>query len=149
MGFKQGDKLSVEITITDQMVRQFAEVSGDKNPIHLDDEYAKTTTFGQRIAHGMLGAALISRVLGMDLGPGGIYLGQTLKFVTPMFIDDVISVDLTVSNYREDRGVAIIETIVRKKATGEICVKGDATIMSKEGVLALERKKAEAAKNLT
>ncbi len=146
MAFKQGDTLQIEVTITDQMVRQFAEVSGDKNPIHLDDEYAKTTPFGQRIAHGMLGAALISRALGMNLGPGGIYLAQTLKFTAPMFVDDVVTVNLTVSNYREDRGVAIIETLVKKKATGEVCVKGDATIMSKEGVLAMEKKKADAVK---
>ncbi len=128
MSFNVGDKVTISEKITDQMVRQFAEVSGDKNPIHVDEEYAKKTRFGRRIAHGMMSAALISRALGMNLGPGGIYLGQTLKFVNPVFIDDVLIVELTVMQKREEKGIAIIDTLV-KKETGEIVVKGEATIM--------------------
>jgi 3-hydroxybutyryl-CoA dehydratase len=111
------------------MVMQFAELSGDFNPVHVDEAFAKTTRFGRRIAHGMISAALISRALGMELGPGGIYLGQTLKFVTPVYIDDTLTVDLTVTNFREEKGIGIIETIVTKQ-TGEVCVKGEATIMA-------------------
>ena len=132
MGFKVGDRVEFKAKITDQMVRDFSEVSGDKNPIHLDDEYAKTTRFGRRIAHGMISAALISRGLAMDLGPGGIYLGQTLKFMNPIFIDEEITVILTVTNMR-DKGFTIVETIVRKD-TGEIAVKGEATILAPEFV---------------
>jgi 3-hydroxybutyryl-CoA dehydratase len=94
MSFKVGDVVTETVTITDQMVQMFAEVSGDKNRVHLDDEYAKTTKFGRRIAHGMLSAALISRVLAMKLGPGGIYLGQTLKFMTPIYPGDTVSIEL-------------------------------------------------------
>jgi len=126
--FKVGDRKSVNIQVTDKMIRQFAEMSGDFNPIHLDDEYAKGTRFGRRIAHGMICGALISRALAMELGPGGIYLSQNMKFLHPVFIDDVLTIELHVATLREEKGIASIDTIV-KKQTGEICVKGDAMIM--------------------
>jgi 3-hydroxybutyryl-CoA dehydratase len=128
-GFKVGDQKSVTVTVTEKMVQQFAELSGDFNAVHMDEEFAKTTRFGRRIAHGMISAALISRTLAMELGPGGIYLGQTLKFVNPVFINDTIVIEIKVTNFRPERGIGIIETIVKKQATGEICVKGEATIM--------------------
>jgi 3-hydroxybutyryl-CoA dehydratase len=127
-GFKVGDRKTVTVQVTDKMVRQFAEMSGDFNPIHLDDEYAKTTRFGRRIAHGMICGAIISRALAMELGPGGIYLSQNMKFLNPVFIDDVITVELTVASMREEKGIGSIETIV-KKENGDICVKGEAMIM--------------------
>lgn len=133
MSFAVGFKIIEQVPITDQMVRQFANLSGDHNPIHLDDEFAKTTRFGRRIAHGMISGALISRVLGMQLGPGGIYLGQTLKFTHPLFIGDTAVIEVTVLQKREEKGLAIIETLV-KNQNGEICVKGEATIMMKEAV---------------
>lgn len=128
MSFKVGDRVSVQVQVTDKMVRQFAEMSGDFNPIHLDDEYAKGTRFGRRIAHGMICGALISRALAMNLGTGGIYLSQTLKFLQPVFIDDVINIELHVAALREEKGIASIDTVV-KKTTGETCVKGEAMIM--------------------
>jgi 3-hydroxybutyryl-CoA dehydratase len=133
MGFKLGDRLNVTVTITDKMVRQFAELSGDHNPIHLDEEYAKTTRFGRRIAHGMISGAIISRALGAELGPGGIYLAQTMKFMSPVFIDDVLTVELYVASFREERGIGIIETNI-KNQRGELVVKGEATIMTKDAV---------------
>ena len=135
MSFNVGDKISISQKITNEMVLHFAEVSGDRNPIHVDDEYAKKTRFGKRIAHGMISAALISRALGMNLGPGGIYLGQTLKFVNPVFIDETLIVELTVMQKREEKGIAIIDTLV-KKETGEIVVKGEATIMMGKNITA-------------
>jgi len=129
--FKVGDSKSVEVQVTDKMVRQFAEMSGDFNPIHLDDEYAKKTRFGRRIAHGMICGALISRALAMELGPGGIYLSQNLKFLQPVFIDDTIIIELHVASLRESKGIASIDTVVKKK-TGEICAKGEAMIMKGE-----------------
>lgn len=128
--------MSESVQVTDKMVHQFADLSGDHNPIHIDDNYAKSTKFGRRIAHGMISAALISRVLGMKLGPGGIYLGQTMKFVNPVFIDDWITIELKVTAFRPERGIGIIETLVKKKESGELVVKGEATIMTKEGVAA-------------
>lgn len=123
-----GFKATVEIQITDKMVHQFAEMSGDFNPIHLDDEYAKTTRFGRRIAHGMIMGALISRVLNEKIGSGGIYLAQNLKFVNPVYIDDIVTLELTVTGIRREKGIATVETLA-KKQTGETVVKGEAIIM--------------------
>lgn len=128
-----GFKAAMQVQVTDKMVRQFAEMSGDFNPIHLDDEYAKTTRFGRRIAHGMIVAALFSRAMNDNLGSGGIYLGQTLKFVNPVYIDDVLTISMTVTGLRKEKGIAVAETIATK-ANGDVCVKGEATIMIASGV---------------
>src|SRR4051794_34376598 len=78
-------------TVMASTVNQFAEVSGDNNPIHLSDDYAASTRFGQRIAHGMFTASLISAVIGTRMpGPGAVYLSQTLKFLAPVKIGDVV-----------------------------------------------------------
>lgn len=121
------------VKVTDQMVRQFAEMCGDFNPIHLDEEYAKKTRFGRRIAHGMIVGALFSRALNETMGGGGIYLGQNMKFTSPVYIDDEITIELHVTNMRTERGLANVETLA-KKTNGEICVKGEATIMVADGV---------------
>jgi 3-hydroxybutyryl-CoA dehydratase len=126
--WRVGDSVEVSVQVTDDMVHKFADVSGDRNPMHLDDEYAKTTRFKQRIAHGMICGALISSVLAERLGRGGIYLAQTMKFINPVFIDDTVTIVLTVLAIRESKGIASVETIV-KKQNGDICVKGEATIM--------------------
>lgn len=128
MSFKVGDTKSVTVKVTDKMVHQFAEMSGDFNPVHMDDEAASKTRFKRRIAHGMICGALISRTLAMELGPGGIYLSQTLKFQNPVFIDDTITINLKVLSLREERGIGMIETTVVKDS-GEVCVKGEAMIM--------------------
>lgn len=128
MSFKVGDVVTYKTKVTEKMVKQFADMSGDHNPVHMDEEYAKGTRFGRRIAHGMIAGALISRTLATDLGPGGIYLGQTMKFVNPIFIDDEITVRLEVKSLRDKIGVALIDTSVIK-TNGDICVKGEATIM--------------------
>ena len=130
---KVGDKVVLSVEITEEMVQKFAEVSGDFNPIHIDEEYASKTRFKRRIAHGILSAALISRALGQNLGPGGIYLSQSLKFMTPVFIGDTVSIELTVTNIREERGIGSVETLV-KNQNGELCVKGEAMIMTAQKV---------------
>lgn len=134
MAFEVGHKIVIKEKITDDMVRKFAEVSGDHNPMHLDDEYAKKTRFKQRIAHGMISAALISRALGQELGPGGIYLSQSLKFLNPIFIDDEVSVEITVTAVRAEKGIGTAETIVKKIPSGDIVVKGEAMIMDAANV---------------
>jgi acyl dehydratase len=129
VGFKASDTIKV----TDKMVRQFAEMSGDFNPIHLDDEFAKATRFKKRIAHGMILGALISRLLNEKIGPGGIYLAQTLKFSNPVFIDEEITFDFELTKLHPKRGFGIVETIA-KKSSGEIVMKGEATIMMSWGI---------------
>ncbi|MGE3262173.1 MAG: MaoC family dehydratase [Bacteriovoracia bacterium] len=129
MKFKVGDKASVRVTVTDKMIRDFAELSGDKNPVHLDDAFAKTTRFGRRIAHGMITGALISRALATELpGPGAVYLTQSLKFTAPVFVDEEIIIELTVLNIREEKGFLTIETKALK-ADGKPAATGEALVM--------------------
>ena len=129
MNLQIGDKFSTSKQITDQVVRSFAELSGDFNPIHLDDEFAKTTQFGRRIAHGMISGALISAVLGYEFKERRVvYLSQTLKFVAPVFIDDTVTATATVTNIRADKPIVTLETVCTKE-TGETVVKGEAVVM--------------------
>lgn len=128
-----GFKASTTVQITDKMVRQFAEMSGDFNPIHLDDEYAATTRFKKRIAHGMILGALISRLLNEKIGSGGIYLAQTIRFTSPVFINDEIIFDLEVTRLHKTRGLGTVETTARK-VSGEVVMKGEATIMMSWGI---------------
>src|SRR5829696_7863319 len=97
MKFSVGDSAEVTKTIEQSDIDAFARVTGDHNPVHVDEEFAKTTRFGRRIAHGMLTASLISAVLANKLpGEGSVYLGQTLKFVAPVFPGDAITVRVVV-----------------------------------------------------
>jgi 3-hydroxybutyryl-CoA dehydratase len=85
------------VVITNETIRKFSSVSGDINPIHLDDEYAKLTKFKRRIAPGLQVASYISALIANELpGPGSIYMEQSLKFLRPVYIDDVIEVKVTV-----------------------------------------------------
>ena len=127
MKFKLGDSAFFSKKITDTDIQQFADVSGDHNPLHLDDEFAKQTRFGRRIAHGMLGASLISAVIANEL-PGSIYLGQTLKFVAPVFPDDTLTAKVTVVSIREDKPIVKLETICTNQH-GETIIRGEATIL--------------------
>jgi 3-hydroxybutyryl-CoA dehydratase len=124
-----GYKTSVEVKVTDKMVHQFGEMCGDFNPIHFNEEYAKTTRFKRRIAHGMIVGALFSRALNDSLGEGGVYLAQSMKFVNPVFIDDILTIELTVTGLRKEKGIATVETLAKRKENGDLCVKGDAVIM--------------------
>jgi acyl dehydratase len=129
MKLKHGDTASFSKKITDTDIQQFADVSGDRNPLHLDDEFAKQTRFGRRIAHGMLGASLISAVLANELpGQGSIYLGQTLKFVAPVFPDDTLTAKVTVVSIREDKPIVKLETICTNQH-GETIIRGEATVL--------------------
>ena len=129
MKLKIGDKFTTTKQITDEVVRNFAELSGDFNPIHLDEEFAKTTRFGKRIAHGMISGALISAVLGYQLRDMSVvYLSQTLKFTAPVFIDDTVTATATVTAIREDKPIVTVETICTNQ-NGEMVVKGEAAIM--------------------
>lgn len=129
MDIKIGDKFSTERDVTDELIRKFAEVSGDYNPIHLDEEFAKTTRFGKRIAHGMLSGAFISAVLGYEFKARKIvYLSQTMKFTAPVFIGDTVTATGTVTNIREDKGIVTLETVCTNQ-NGDTLVKGEAVVM--------------------
>jgi 3-hydroxybutyryl-CoA dehydratase len=129
MDLKIGDKFSTSKQITDGVVRAFAELSGDHNPIHLDEEFAARTRFGKRIAHGMISGALISAVLGQEFKERKIvYLSQTLKFTAPVFLDDTVTATATVTHIREDKPIITLETVCTNQA-GETVVKGKAAVM--------------------
>jgi 3-hydroxybutyryl-CoA dehydratase len=129
MDLKKGDKFSTSKQITDSVVRAFADLSGDYNPIHIDEEFAKTTRFGRRIAHGMISGALISAVLGYEFKERRVvYLSQTMKFVAPVFIDDTVTATATVTNIREDKNIVTLETVCTNQ-NGETTLKGEAVVM--------------------
>lgn len=128
MRLNVGDTASRSKVITDEDVRTFAAISGDENPIHLDEKFAADTPFGKRIVHGMLSASLISAVLANDLpGHGSIYLGQTLKFKAPVFIGDEITARVTVTSVRDGKPIAKLETVCTNQRD-EIVIEGEATV---------------------
>ncbi len=129
MDLQIGDNFSTSKQITDAVVRTFAELSGDFNPIHLDEEFAAKTQFGKRIAHGMISGALISAVLGNEFKEKKIvYLSQTMKFIAPVFIDDTVTATATVIDIREDKPIVTIETVCTNQ-NGNTVVKGEGKIM--------------------
>ncbi len=126
---KVGDYATFTKTVTETDVVMFAGITGDLNPAHMDEESAKNSMFGRRIAHGMLSAGFISNVLGMQLpGPGTIYLGQELKFMKPVFIGDTVTAKATVVERIEEKNRLLLETIVTNQ-NGEVVIKGTATVM--------------------
>lgn len=125
---KIGQSASTSKTVTEADVILFAGISTDFNPAHLDEEYAKTTQFGGRIAHGMLSAGFISAVLGTQLpGPGTIYLGQTLKFKSPVRIGDTVTATVTVKELLVEKNRVILDTVCT--VGGKVVIEGEATMM--------------------
>lgn len=125
---KVDDEASITKTITEADIVAFANLTGDTNPVHLDAEYAAKSMFGERIAHGMLVAGLISAVLGTQLpGPNSIYLGQDLKFTAPVKIGDTLTVTATVTEKRDDKRIIRLRTTATNQR-GEIVVDGNAVI---------------------
>ncbi|RDJ22377.1 acyl dehydratase [Bosea caraganae] len=99
-----GQSESLMRTVMERDVSLFADLSGDANPIHLCDRYAANTKFGQRIAHGMLTASLVSALLGTKLpGPGAVYLSQTLTFLAPVKIGDVVTARVEIAELVVER----------------------------------------------
>src|SRR5687768_5366516 len=129
MDLKVGDSFSTKRIVTDELIRNFAELSGDFNPIHLDEEFAKNTMFGRRIAHGMLSGAFISAVLGCEFKERKIvYLSQTMKFTSPVFIGDTVTTTATIKNIRTEKGIVTLETTCSKQ-DGAVAVSGQAMVM--------------------
>ena len=115
-------------TVSAADVEAFAEVSGDDNPLHLDEAYAATTPFKRRIAHGMLAGAYISAVLGAKMpGPGAIYLSQSLRFRRPVKIGDAVTAKVTIQALDEKRGQATLATVCT--VSGKTVVDGEAVVM--------------------
>jgi 3-hydroxybutyryl-CoA dehydratase len=120
---------SLRKQVTDRDIELFAEVSTDRNPVHLDDDYAHDTIFGGRIAHGMLTAGLISAVIGEQLpGHGTVYLGQSLKFLAPVRPDDTVLAEVEVMEIDHSKRRVKMET--RCIVNGKKVLVGEATVLA-------------------
>ena len=134
-----GQTASFSKQVEETDIQMFSTVSGDVNPVHLDEEFAAATMFGGRIAHGMLTGAVISAALAMELpGPGCIYLGQTLRFSRPVKIGDRITVQLEVTAKRDDKKFITLSTEVINQ-DGQVVASGEAQIMPSREKLLIER----------
>ena len=127
------DELSVGMTatyrhtITDADVHAFADITGDHNPLHLDEAFAQTTRFKGRIVHGMLTASYFSTVLAMLPGPGTIYLSQSLYFRAPVRIGDTVEAQITVAEIVAEKGRVLMKTVCRVGDT--VVLDGEATAL--------------------
>lgn len=123
-----GQTASVSRTVSEADILMFAGVSGDTNPVHLDEEFAASTLFGGRIAHGMLSAGLFSAVFGTRLpGPGCIYLSQSLRFKAPVKIGDTVVARVTVKELKSEKRRALFSTVC---TVGErVVLDGEAEIL--------------------
>ena len=115
-------------TVTEADIVLFAGISGDTNPVHLNQEYASSTMFQGRIAHGMLSVSFISAVLGTKLpGPGAIYMGQTLRFKAPVRAGDTVTARATVTEVIPEKRRVVVRTVCTVGET--VVIEGEATLM--------------------
>ncbi|VEF48137.1 maoC family protein [Bacillus freudenreichii] len=134
MDFGVGQKAQFSRTITESDLVQFAGLSGDFNPIHVDRQYAEGTFFGERISHGLLTASFLSRLLGMQLpGPGSVYVSQTLKFTKPVYIGDTITAKAEIIEVNNNRRLVTLRTTCLNQH-GSVVLDG-------EGIMKLPKEK--------
>jgi len=124
-----GDSVEVPTTVTAREIELFAEATGDRNPVHLDEKAAAESQFGGRIAHGMLTAGFVSAAIASKLpGPGSIYMGQTLRFTRPVRIGDTVTVRLEVLEVMAAKRRVRLATVCTNQ-NGETVLDGEATVM--------------------
>jgi 3-hydroxybutyryl-CoA dehydratase len=123
-----GDQAERSFTVGAADIEAFADVSHDRNPVHLDEAYAATTPFKGRIAHGMLAAAYVSAVLGQDLpGPGSVYVSQSLRFKRPVRVGDTVIVKVSVEDIVERTGKVTLKTTCQ--VNGKTVMDGEAEVL--------------------
>lgn len=128
--FSIGQKASCSKTFTETDVVLFAGLSGDFNPIHIDEEYAKQTKFKKRIAHGLLTSSLISQLLGMRLpGEGSIYLNQTMRFRLPVYIGDTVTASAMIKEINEEKNTITLVTECHNQYK-QLVLEGEATLLT-------------------
>lgn len=133
-----GDSASVSHTVTERDLILFATVSGDINPLHLDEEFALQTPFKGRIAHGMLSGALISAAVACEMpGPGTVYIGQEMSFLRPVRLGDEIRIELEILEKLPKNRLKIATRVVNQK--GKKVVDGAATVLAPTERLRLQR----------
>lgn len=123
-----GQSASISRRFTTKEVEMFSNLCMDKNPVHLDEEYARNSIFGNRIVYGFLTASLFSGIIGSILpGNGSIYLNQNMNFRKPVYHNELLTATCTITNIREDKPIVTLETVCRNEAE-EIVVDGTAVI---------------------
>ena len=123
-----GDKASLSKAFSEEEVLQFANISADKNPLHLDRDFGEASIFGQRIVHGMLVASLFSGLIGMKLpGEGSIYLGQSLTFKAPVAIDEKVTASVEIIHIRTDKPIVTLRTVC-VNSKGTVAIEGEAVV---------------------
>jgi 3-hydroxybutyryl-CoA dehydratase len=126
--YNQGDEYKFERHISAEDVKQFAEIVGDLNPIHLDAGFAEKTFFKERIVHGAFLVGLISKVLGMDFpGQGTVYISQNSVFKRPVYVDTVVKVEVKVTQVIAEKRRLVLDTNILN-SDGEVCLAGTATV---------------------
>lgn len=129
---KVGMEKEFSVTITELMLENFAKISGDHNPLHMDENYAKNTLFKKRVCHGMLLSSFFSKLIGMYLpGQKSLYLSQSLKFPTPCFINDKITIVGKVVSKSVATHIITLKTIVVNES-GKCLVDGEARVLMRE-----------------
>ena len=125
---KPGMSESFSKTVTERDIQLFGEVSGDVNPVHFDEEFAKTTPFKTRIAHGVLSASYISTILGMKMpGPGTIFMSLSTRFKAPVRIGDTVDATCTVREVNAEKRRVIFDCVCKVGDT--VVVEGEAMVM--------------------
>jgi 3-hydroxybutyryl-CoA dehydratase len=123
-----GQTATLEKTITQEDMDHFIAITGDENPLHVDDAFARQTFFGQKIAHGMLSAALFSTLVGMHLpGIGAIYKSQTLTFLKPVFINDTVTARFEIMDIDPDAEEILIKSWIENQH-GQTVIDGQAIV---------------------
>jgi 3-hydroxybutyryl-CoA dehydratase len=126
--YSVGDGFKFERFISSEDVLKFAEIVGDLNPVHLDAAFAEQSFFKKRIVHGAFVAGLISKVLGMDFpGQGTIYISQNSAFKRPVYVDTMVTVEVTVTEVIPEKRWLVLDTIILN-AEGKVCLSGTATV---------------------
>lgn len=125
------DEYHLTFSYSQEQVNKFAEVTGDDNPLHLDEEYAATTMFKRPIMHGFLGASVFSKIFGtLFPGKGTIYMNQTMNFMRPMFVDTDYEAIMTITEINREKNRAKVQTQVIDKTTGKVTIDGEATVIN-------------------
>jgi 3-hydroxybutyryl-CoA dehydratase len=127
--FAVGEKARLSRTVTEDDIRRMAEITGDFNPVHMDEGFASRTRFKGRIAHGLFSVGLISAVLGTKLpGPGAVFLKQTLDFLYPVRAEDMLTAEVEVTAWRADKRIITLKTHCFNQ-DGKDIVHGEAVLL--------------------
>ena len=132
MELSVGQKASRTVTLTSEHVKSFAELSGDYNPLHFDEEFAAGTKFGKLVVQGGLTTGVLHALVAMDMpGAGSVFLNQSWNFPKPVYIGDTIRAEATVKTVHDRRGIVKLDIVIENQ-DGDAVLSGEATVMQVE-----------------